>query len=88
MTALSVPRSPPHSGVFIAVVAGCRWTPLSSLSEVLPLLAAEVDQVGSLSGVRPSSLYLLLAGCVQLKISKFGRSFTVPWIRYPRYTPW
>ena len=44
MTALSVPCSPPHSGVFIAVVAGCHWTPLSPLSEVLPLLAAEADQ--------------------------------------------
>ena len=44
MTALSVPRSPPRSGVFIAVVAGCRWTPLSPLSKVLPLPAAEADQ--------------------------------------------
>ena len=53
MTALSVPRSPPHSGVFIAVVAGCHWTPLSYLSEVLPLPAAEVDHdslVASLLG--------------------------------------
>jgi hypothetical protein len=44
VTALSVPRSPPRSGVFVAVVAGCRWTPLSPLSEVLPLPAAEEDQ--------------------------------------------
>ena len=44
MTALSVPRNPPRSGVFITVVAGCRWTPLSPLSEVLPLPAAEADQ--------------------------------------------
>ena len=36
-------HSPPRSGVFIAVVAGCRWTPLSSLSDVIPLLAAEVS---------------------------------------------
>ena len=53
VTALSVPRSPPCSGVFIAVVAGCRRTPLSPLSEVLPLLAAEADQdslVASLLG--------------------------------------
>ena len=53
MTALSVLCSPPHSGVFIAVVAGCRWTPLSPLSEVLPLPAAEADQdslVASLLG--------------------------------------
>ena len=53
VTALSVPRSPPRSGVFIAVVAGCHWTPLSPLSEVLPLLAAEADQdnlVASLLG--------------------------------------
>ena len=42
--ALSVLRSPPRSGVFIAIVAGCHWTPHSSLSEVLPLLAAEADQ--------------------------------------------
>ena len=44
MTALSIPRSQPRSGVFIAVIAGCRWTPLSPLSEVLPLPAAEADQ--------------------------------------------
>ena len=53
MTALSVLCSPPRSGVFIAVVAGCRWTPLSPLSEVLPLPAAEADQdslVASLLG--------------------------------------
>ena len=43
-TALSVVCRPPRSGVFIAVVAGCRWIPLSPLSEVLPLLAAEADQ--------------------------------------------
>ena len=41
MTALFVLRSPPRSGVFIAVDVGCCWTPLSSLSEVLPLPAAE-----------------------------------------------
>ena len=53
VTALSVPRCPSHLGAFIAVVAGCRWTPLSPLSEVLPLLAAEVDEdslVASLLG--------------------------------------
>jgi hypothetical protein len=53
VTALSVPYSPPCSGVFIAVVAGCHWTPLSPLSEVLPLSAAEADQdslVASLLG--------------------------------------
>ena len=44
MTALSVLCSPPRSGVFIAVVAGCCWTPLSPLSEVLPLPAAEADK--------------------------------------------
>ena len=44
MTALSVPRNPPSSGVFIAVVAGCHQTPFSPLSEVLPLPAAEADQ--------------------------------------------
>ena len=44
MAALSVPCSPPRLGVFIVVVAGCRWTPLSPLSEVLPLPAAEADQ--------------------------------------------
>ena len=45
--------SPPHSGVFIAVVAGCRWTSLSPLSKVLPLPATEADQdslVASLLG--------------------------------------
>ena len=41
VTALSVLCSPPRRGVFIAVVAGCRWTPLSSLSEVLSLPVAE-----------------------------------------------
>jgi hypothetical protein len=45
MTAMSVPLSPPHSGVFIAVVASCRWTPLSPLFEVLPLLASKVAKV-------------------------------------------
>ena len=53
MTALSVSCSPPRSAVFIAVAASCRWTPLSSLSEVLPLSAAEADQdslVASLLG--------------------------------------
>ena len=44
MIALSAPRSPPRLGVFIAVVAGCRWTPFSPLSEVLNLPAAEADQ--------------------------------------------
>ena len=44
MTALSVPRSRPRSGVFIAVVAGCHWTPLSPLSEVLSFPAVEADQ--------------------------------------------
>ena len=44
MTALSISRSPSRSGAFIAIVAGCRWTPLSPLSEVLPLPAAEADQ--------------------------------------------
>ena len=43
MTALFVPRSPPHSSAFIAVVVGCRWNPLSSLSEVLSLPVAEVS---------------------------------------------
>ena len=33
MIALSDLRSGPRSGVFIAVVADCRWTPFSSLSE-------------------------------------------------------
>ena len=53
MIALSIPHSPPRSGVFIVVVADCHWTPLSPLSEVLPLLAAEADQdnlVASLLG--------------------------------------
>ena len=44
MRVLSVLRSPPHLGVFIVLVTGCRWTSLSSLSEVLPLPAAEADQ--------------------------------------------
>jgi hypothetical protein len=39
---LSVPCSP-RSGVFIAVVAGHRWTPLSPLSVVLSLPATEVS---------------------------------------------
>ena len=50
---MSVPRSSLCSGAFIAVVVGCRWTPLSPLSEVLPLSAAEADQdslVASLLG--------------------------------------
>ena len=45
-------------------------------------------QQGYPEGSLPSSLGLLLTGCVWLKISKFGRSFTIPWIRYPMYTPW
>ena len=44
VTALPILRSPPRLGVFIAVVVGCRWTPLSPLSEVLPLPATEADQ--------------------------------------------
>ena len=44
MTALSVLCSPPRSDVFMAVVADYRWTPLSPLSEVLPLPATEADQ--------------------------------------------
>ena len=44
MTALSIPCSPPRSEVFIAIVAGCHWTPLSPLSEVLPFPAVEADQ--------------------------------------------
>ena len=44
MTTLSVLCNPPRSGVFIAVVAGCCWTPFSPLSKVLPLPAAEADQ--------------------------------------------
>ena len=43
VTALSVLCSLPCSGVFIAVVACCRWSPLSPLSEVLSLPAAEVS---------------------------------------------
>jgi hypothetical protein len=43
--ALSVLRSPPCSGAFIAVVAHCHWNPLSPLSEILPLPAAEVARV-------------------------------------------
>ena len=53
MIALFVLCSPPRSGVFIEVVVGCCWTPLSSLSEVFPLPAAEADQdtlVASLLG--------------------------------------
>ena len=53
VTFLFVPCSPPCSGAFIAAVADYRWTPLSPLSEVLPLLAAEADQdslVASLLG--------------------------------------
>ena len=53
VTVLSVLCSPPCSDVFITVVAYFRWTPLSPLSEVLPLLAAEVDEdslVASLLG--------------------------------------
>jgi hypothetical protein len=45
VTTLSIPRSPPRSGALIAVVAGCHWTSLSPLSEVLPLPATEADQV-------------------------------------------
>jgi hypothetical protein len=37
VTDLSVPRSPQHSGVFIAVIVVCHSTPLSSHSAVLPL---------------------------------------------------
>jgi hypothetical protein len=37
VTALSVPCSPPRSGVFIAVVIVCCQTPLSPLSAVLHL---------------------------------------------------
>ena len=77
MIALSVLCSPPCSGVFIAVVAGCRWTPFSPLSEVLPLPAAEAYQdslVASLLGNelanRRSTLYPLtslpLVGPVEL----------------------
>ena len=56
MIALSVPRSPPCSGVFIAVVVGCRWPPLSSLSEVLPLPAAEADQDSLVASVLGNEL--------------------------------
>ena len=44
MTALSALCIPPHSGAFVVAVVGCRWTPLSPLSKVLPLPAAEADQ--------------------------------------------
>ena len=103
VTALSILCSLPRSGVFIAVVAGCRWTPLSHLSEVLPLpsaflfhppkliksvISSSTSQSSRLSGVRPSSLLPFLFWCVRLSSSRFGRIFTVPWIRYPRYTPW
>jgi hypothetical protein len=43
VTVLSIPHSPPRSGAFIAVVAGCNWTPLSPLSEVLSLPATKVS---------------------------------------------
>ena len=56
MTALSVPCRPPHLGIFIAVVAGCRWTPLSPLSEVLPLPAAEADQDSLVASVLGNEL--------------------------------
>jgi hypothetical protein len=34
---MSVPRSPPCSGILVAVFAVCHWTPLPPLSTVLPL---------------------------------------------------
>jgi hypothetical protein len=49
--ALSIPRSPPNLGAFIVVVASCRWTPLSPLPEVLPLPAAEADQVSLIASL-------------------------------------
>jgi hypothetical protein len=45
VTALFILHSPPRSVAFIAVVASCHWTPLSLLSEVLPLPAAEAARV-------------------------------------------
>ena len=86
MTTLSVPRSPPRSGVFIAVVAGCRWTPFSPLSEVLPLPAAEADQdslVASLLGNELANRRLTLCLLISLPrgLVALYRSL---WIRYPR----
>ena len=76
MTALSVLCNPPCSGVFITVVAGCRWTPLSPFPELLPLPAAKADQdslvqvfwvMSWLTDVRPfTHLPLSLVGPVEL----------------------
>ena len=49
MTVLSVPRSPPRSGVFIAAVVDYHWTPFSLQSESFSE-TAEADQVSSLAG--------------------------------------
>jgi hypothetical protein len=67
--ALSVLRSPPRSVVFIAVIVGYHWTPISPLSEVLPPPAIEADQASRLqvievtswlTEVKPSTLLPLL----------------------------
>ena len=85
MTVLFVPRSPPCSGVFLAVVQNAVGFPshpfLKSFlfqppKQIKSVVSLSTSQDSRLSGVRPSFLGLFLAGCVRLKISKFGRSFT------------
>jgi hypothetical protein len=84
VTVLSIPCSPSYSGAFIAVVAGCRWTPFSTFSEVLPLPAAEADQVSELqviyvmswlTEVRPSTLLPPLPWWVRLNSSRSGCTY-------------
>jgi len=87
---LSVLRSPPRSGVFIAIVVDFRRTPFSSLSESFSN-AAEADQdslVASLLGnelapmLDPLPTYLSsLVGSVELVLG-LVTLYCSPWIRY------
>ena len=64
MTTLSAPHSPPRSGVLIAIVVDCHWTPFSpqsgSFSETPKQIKLVVWQdsfvLGNLSGVNISTL--------------------------------
>ena len=96
VTALSIPRSPPRSDVFIAVVPTAVGLPshpslspsLRPPKQIELVVSLLLGRISKLSGFRPFTLIPFLFWCVRLSSSRYGRSFTVTWIRYPRYTPW
>jgi len=78
VTTLSAPHSPPRSGVLIAIVVDCHWTPFSpqsgSFSETPKQIKLVVWQdslvLGNLSRVKPCTLVPLPPWRVRLNRSR------------------